>query len=706
MSIIRLFKRLKFFLFLLAGGVLLILFFVWRYWENQNQANSYTIGIIVNSLEILPGDLDAAKIIIDKKLAEINQTGGIAGKDLRVIYLDDEGNPATLYKLVNQSSRNKNLIAFIGCRSSSRAKVIAPLLGRLKIPFIGGFSLTSVNADYPNIYSSDLSFKEVSVVIKNLLEKKTTKAAFIGQTGDLYSEALLKLMQRLEKKNSNFRISLTRWYPVKYTLQPGELKILADSLNKTSDFLLLSTLQGVTNQILNGLWEHKFKLPVFVGLADMAQIDKNHKGYISGELYDVNILGIPGAMNTRLQQRLEMYKKDLVASKKLEFQVGFGGRFADAIDLVREAYQHNSLPIKAGVREKINQGLTSYINGGEIYRGWFANWYFTPERTFAGEELLAWKPAGFENTVLAPFQFLRINNKLEPAQVAYTNLDLIRLSQINDEKGTFNATFYLEINSLSDLNIEQFDFTNAVRSEFNQEPLLQIKLIRTKKDTTGLPFFHSLYKISGKFNFEPDLKDFPFDEQQFPIRIQTSKARQLILMQPPDATTRDSIFESTGWTYQHNYFGFDQTILSTSNQLKKKPGNISFYNFSFLYHLKRARIDYTLKTLVPLFAILIITYFSVYIPRRQFEALAGVQVTALLSSIALYFATSKPELQYATTSDKIFIFTYIMITSLIGTSIILYLLKFQKTRFTRLLQIYQRIVVPIILFGFAFFIRF
>src|SRR5690606_41994943 len=70
------------------------------------------------------------------------------------------------------------------------------------------------------------------------------------------------------------------------------------------------------------------------------------------------------------------------------------------------------------------------------------------------------------------------------------------------------------------------------------------------------------------------------------------------------------------------------------------------------------------------------------LPICEFETLCAIQVTALLSCIALYFSTSKPELQYATTSDKIFIFCYVMITTLLGTSILKYVM-YRKSFFLK-----------------------
>ncbi|MDX5346679.1 MAG: ABC transporter substrate-binding protein, partial [Hymenobacteraceae bacterium] len=688
----------------IALAVLVLIGVGTRRYFKQQQREYYQVGVIINSVEITAQDLAVVKFIINKKLHELNQAGGINGNFIKAIYLDDEGSPDKLLKLVKQTAANPNMVAYVGCRSSTRAMAIAPFLGEQQIPFIGSFSLTEVNAPYPNIYSMDVSMKEVSVVLQNLLLQKATRAAYIGKAGDIYSEALLQEMLKVEKDSTDFRVVLQQHIASDQAYSDSVLTALVSQLIQTkADFLLLSTEQGATNTILEKLWQQQVQIPVFTGLSDMSQVNQNLSNYPNGELYDVGVLGIPGAMNAKLQERLDLYKKELKPDGNLAFQVGYGGRLSDAIGMIWEAAKtaNDELP----VRQQINSGLKPYINGNRIYRGWFANCFFTSYRTFAGEELLAWKPPQSTSFMLAPFQFLRQNETLLPAPVIYTSLDLVELTLESDEDGYFDASFFLELTSENNLSISQLDFENAARNELNHQPLVETKLIRQSSSFQERPLHNYLYKVSGKFRFDPDLEPYPFDEQKFPFTIQTGSSDQNFLVQPPEAHLRDISFDSPGWTYLNNYVGYEQDIITTDTSFSSLKKNIPLYKFSFVYVLKRARIDFTLKTLVPLLAILIITYFSVFIPAREFEAMAAVQVTALLSAIALYFATPKPQMPYATVSDKIFIFSYLMITSLIGTSILIYVMYRRSSTMKGLARIYQRLVFPVILIGFTIFIR-
>src|SRR4029453_4783245 len=54
----------------------------------------------------------------------------------------------------------------------------------------------------------------------------------------------------------------------------------------------------------------------------------------------------------------------------------------------------------------------------------------------------------------------------------------------------------------------------------------------------------------------------------------------------------------------------------------------------------------------------------------HFEAIVTIQVTALLSAVALYITISKVDSDEATVSDKIFLFDYMLISLMIGISIL------------------------------------
>lgn len=85
---------------------------------------------------------------------------------------------------------------------------------------------------------------------------------------------------------------------------------------------------------------------------------------------------------------------------------------------------------------------------------------------------------------------------------------------------------------------------------------------------------------------------------------------------------------------------------------------------------KRSATDFYLRVVIPLIFIALVAYFAIFIPSAHFEAIVTIEVTALLSAVALYITTPKIDLDTATLSDKIFLFNYMIFTLMIAISIL------------------------------------
>lgn len=701
-------KKLNRNLILLGVLVLLLIgagvFWLWQ----KRQQESYLVGIILSKAEFDPEDMEIIKFTVRKKLESINKSGGINNRPVTAIYLEDNQDLNILYQQVNQISQDPNLIAFIGSKGSSRALKIIPLLAQRKIPFIGRYTLTHLFRNYPNAYSSEMDYKDLSALYQHILKNNSRRGAFIGIKGDLYSQALLKLMENLAPQSPDFKVTLRKFYPINYKLSQQEIETLTDSLKNKADFLVMVSEAKYFNYLIKLLWKKGVNIPLYCGTADLMQLETTNPGFISGEFFHLNAYGLPGVQNMRLYDHLTDYPNKLKPGSKIEFQLGTAGRLADELGLLQEASKDIELPKSLSIREKIILGLRKYVNGNKVYRGWFSDWSFTEDHGYAGNALIAWKPRNSRLPLLAPLQFYHTDSTdlmIPGLPVLYTNLNLQELKVNYSESNSFDANFFLQLTSVQDIKIDQLEFVNASRNKINREPLISIKLIRSFQESLPQRFYNYIYKVSGKFIFDQDMKRYPFDEQKFPIKITAKNALKPFLIQPPEISLRDTLFKTTGWIYQDSYVGYEQDLIYAGDNFSSLQNNITGYNFSFVYILKRAKVDFTLKTVVPLMALLLMSYFSVFIPPQEFEALAGIQVTALLSAIALYFSTYKPVMEYAAISDKIFVFTYIMITSLIGTSIYLYKRHNQQNVFSRSASFYQRIIFPAILVAFTIAIQ-
>jgi hypothetical protein len=219
-------------------------------------------------------------------------------------------------------------------------------------------------------------------------------------------------------------------------------------------------------------------------------------------------------------------------------------------------------------------------------------------------------------------------------------------------------------------DIEQLEFANAFLDPETKDQLLSIRQIHKGGQSDTFPESMKLYRVSGKFMFRPDFSQYPFDTQKFSIELQPKYGDAPFIIQPPPANLRDRRIDAEGWIWSDQYVGYDEDFIPLIDARNDQKSIVPFYKGNFSWIMRRAATDYYLRVVIPLIFILIVAYLSIFIPKANFEAIITIQVTALLSAVALYLAIPKVNSEEATISDKIFLFDYMAVSLMIGLSII------------------------------------
>jgi hypothetical protein len=133
---------------------------------------------------------------------------------------------------------------------------------------------------------------------------------------------------------------------------------------------------------------------------------------------------------------------------------------------------------------------------------------------------------------------------------------------------------------------------------------------------------------------------------------------------------RDSAVDADGWEPRDQYVGYDEDFVTTVDARTQQPSIVPFYKGSFVWIMERETTDYFLRVVVPLLFIMAVAYVSIFIPLSHFEAIVTIQVTALLSAVALYLALPAIDSDGTTLSDRIFLFAYLAVTVMIAISVL------------------------------------
>jgi hypothetical protein len=679
-----------------------------------------------------PGLVDAVRHFTQGLADQVNREGGISGRKIALSYYDDFEDPENTVANVRAAVEDPATIAMLGLPSSTRGRAVFDEIGgQLRdsaIPFITEMSLDNIFREWPSVFTMASSVRnELEVVQKMIAAGGYSRPAFVGVDNDLYSFALEDGVAAIPGGPA---LVVRLRVPVRdYKLAPDAVLATAKQLAaENPDIIVLSIHSGPSTELLRELRWQGVKAPVLVLLGRIAGIAAalGDDGY-QGSLSQIAREGVPNVYSERLRRRIwrspnqkwifpDRIQPDTPGWKSGRCKestdpprqlydagnsraVGRGTQYRDMLNLiietVRSAPDGLSVP---NLRGHIGNRLRSFVEGRHVLKGLWRDLAFTTNRTAADDTLLLSKNPQEQGIVLSPTQYQRINGVLNESHTLYTSIDLISLSHIDTNDQSFDAEFYLSIKSAANqLSIDDIDFTNAYRSQAVGGKLLNIREIHGGNQRASFPPGVKLYKISGKFLFEPELGRYPFDTQRFSISFQPKSTAKPFLVQPPAERPRITDVSVDGWRVIEQYVGADQDIIPTIGSSLSERRIVPFYKFNATWIAERISIDYYTRVVIPLGFILLVTYFSVYLPHSRFESLMGIQVTALLSSIALYLALPKIDTDQATLSDKIFMITYAAVSMMIGLSILKDNLKDTPSNgWRRTVTFVQRVVFPVV----------
>jgi hypothetical protein len=691
---------------------------------------------------------DAGAATAIKRLARhaqnrINREGGIAGRRLVLNFFDDQRDAKKAAANLASAISDPQTVAMIGLSNSTRAKAAFDAAGKdLKasgIPFISDISVGGIFADYPNVFTTRASEDEerMPVLTEFVKQMHFERPAFVGLQDSVASSNLGDALKKFLGPTAivaDHRLKLTD-----EKLDAGDVTAaVADLKAKNADLVFLSVGSSRTADVLKQLKDAQFTPPLFAtGRIDALLSDP--AGAYANNIYQLAWDGLPELYNDRLRKLVSQSPnpnvwifggaKNSAASGWKNGQckpkdddvppnvfdeanmraLSTGTRYADVVSLVATAAR-SAAPTASlrDVRALIIQELgTTYASGRGTFKGRFDNWSFQPaSRAAASTPLIVMLPRGLGRTQLAPMQFVHLRDqKLRRIDTLYADIDLIRAEHIDDNDKTFFADFYLSMNDRGGASIDQIEFSNAYLEPGSNDRQITIRTIHDGGKSEAFPDHMKIYQVSGKFMYEPQFRNYPFDTQRFSIDIQPKSSNAPFIVQPPPANLRDANIAVDGWEPRNQYVGYDEDFVRTVDAQTLVPSVVPFYKASFVWQMARQTTDYFLRVVVPLGFILSIAYLSFFIVAEHFEAIVTIQVTALLSAVALYLSLPKIDANAETLSDRIFLFSYLVLSVIIAVTIARANVRLANTPWARrMLGFAHIVIVPAMVAAMAFYV--
>jgi len=699
----------------LVGAILLLLWAVPAEAQLAGKAEAapppYRISVFVSSNPERcydSGDVAAVTALAEAEKERINEAGGIAGRPVQIRIFDDVRDTDRAVANVRAALEDPETLAMVGLSGSNRAKSVFDALGKeiaeRRIPFLSGISVNEIFAAYPNVFTTQPTQDDERVPVMTAFVRSLgfSRPAFLGSSQTMFSRALGDGLKR-ELRETPLVVDERFAVSGDAALDPDDvMRALAQLRDQNPDLIVLALggergatmlaelkKAGVTPAVLvtgriesmpaevvgaypNALYQLAWdRLPEADSdrLRSMMTKGPPERWVFEGSKNP----GAPGWVSGKCELRETPPARDPLRSDNMR-AVGNGSIAADMIALVaalagREKPGTDLATLRRRVIERIP---VDFAAGRGAFKGRFDNWSFNPAtRAAARTPFVVILPRGLGRTQLAPVQFVRNRDgSLRKIETIYLDIDLVRAHHVEDNEKTFFAELYLSMRNGTANTIEAIEFMNAYVDPRTNGRQLAIERLHDGGPSNVYPVGMMVYKVAGRFVFDPDLSSYPFDSQRFSIDIQPKRGDAPFIVQPPPPSLRDRNVVTDGWEQKTQYVGYDEDFIPLIDAYTHEQSVVPFYKASFVWQMKRETTDYYLRVVVPLAFILVVAYLSIFIPISHFEAIVTIQVTALLSAVALYLSLPKLDSDAATVSDRIFVFNYMMVSLMIVISIV------------------------------------
>ena len=652
------------------------------------------------------GDVSAIKHLATIEQDRINLRGGVSGRPIQLNFYDDARDPQKAIGHVRAALGDPQTLAMIGLTSATRGKAVFETLGsdilKSGIPFISDVSVNTLFAAFPNVYTTRASqdTDSVPVIARFTQHFNFARTAFVGLKEAVGAAALGDGLRTTLPEG--LMVADMRIAGDGEKVSAADITAIANEMKEKRPDLLYLYIGGanipalMTEMVAGGITPALFIGGRIENLAPEVTAAYPNAIYSLGwdrppEMFNdtlrsmispsaakawmfegAKIPAAPGWTAGECKSRAASETSDPFNSANMR-AIGVGSQHADMVALIAASArtQERSTDVVRLRSEVLSHLRNAYASGRGSFQGTFDTWSFVPAtRAAARDPFIVILPQGLGRTQLAPIQFMRTKDGgLRQIQTLYVDIDLIKAHRVDENQKSFFAEFYLSIRDNPEASIERLEFSNAYLDTSGGGRQVSVETIHPGGKSVAYPDSMKIYKVSGRFLFQPELSNYPFDTQRFSIDLQPKSGEAPFIVQPPPLDLRDQRVVTDGWEQRAQYVGYNQDFVPVVDAYTHAPSIVPFYQTRFTWLMQREATDYYLRVAVPLAFILFVAYLSIFIPRSHFEAIVTIQVTALLSSVALYLSLPKIDSGAATLSDRAFVFAYLILSIMIGISI-------------------------------------
>lgn len=661
-----LFKKSRLFTFLfLALGITIILYSLISYFEPLSKIKKTKkyiayIGRYTDYKDTLPPDKRKPgkfDMMHEVTLKHYIKNMNLPHTDLELKTFDCQKNGKnadSIYK--NIIAKDKDIIAVIDNTWGQDIRECAATIKENKIPVI------SINADRNNLdFGSTIIFtgnndhvpSDLSAFVTKIL--KTKKVNFISEIDYPIHDNFLKTFETygitpehiITVRGKNFKEDSAALYQQVNTL-------LKNNLKNEETILVLNVHVNVGNHLIKYL-DKNFDHLSLIGHTYIVNAEYV-KNFGKGNHNDLILITNPtDAMTKRLYHDISELKKDYPDYFQNPTHPMFVKRCMDATEILKNKFEFHGDTADATKEDFVK------------FYDWLRNRTISEEdEIYEFDSLLTVVPelyfTEYSKGKLHSYP-LQLNLEREVIPNLFFGMEIVDIYNIDMNSNSFTADFYywVKLDSSNAIAEQYIIFQNMKQNESSRE------LIFEKLDGSTI---YKLYKVSGIFYVNYELRDYPFDQQELFIRaeiLNPSSKLKVSFDQKSFQLDSNAIekFKITEWEKVNYYVTVDNEInMGMHGDPDIEEEKLSeFKNIYFRLNVKRKVVTPLLEIILPLLLIGLISISLLFMKDISFENLGEVSIGVFMSVVAfsISFSASTPNADDLTKADFLFWLTFIVV---------------------------------------------
>jgi ABC-type branched-subunit amino acid transport system substrate-binding protein len=656
---IKLSKKILIPLIIIIGFIIIFCLYLIRLVDQSTPDNFYYVGI-ASTLENKAISDDRNDMLQGIQLAanQVNQSGGINGKPIKLLIQNDKNDPSVAMKAASNFAKDQRILFVLGHYYSTPSLVGGDIYQKNAIPVITASAtydqITQDNEWYFRTIPNNSYYAEFIGTYMGLNAQKLPVVIITGK--DDYHLEITQVFARTIHKYGIHPIEQFRFTKGRKDVSPQLIKIsntikrlskkciifissetsemvelvrLLKSSPRKYDYKIYATDSAATNEFARGI----SKFPR----------EKDDPGYYSDNLVTL-ASAVPGTGNVKTFQ----FYKDFYESN-LRMPSWVAAIYYDTFMLCMQAIQRAELNIEhSGIRKQRRQfrnALNEFYDHQHAFNGVTGNIFFDNN----GDAKRPLIPAHYQDNTLIPeyVQYQRshhqdlsaenikqsLNNDivvinqtvLNKKQVVFANIQILSVTPFQNKNQRIGTVdFYLKFRFSTDFDDHNIWFDNTQHPVALSTPVME-------KIENGV--IQRLYRVKANFYFQSNDPSFPVDQHVLPIRFHHNRITADYLTYVPSVEIKN-IKLSGAWKMRSHQFSIDTVEDENIPKLTVIKENLYYTQVNTKLILSRQ--NHVILYVFPFLIMFLLLYAAYYVPVYKLSATI-VMICATIIVNTLYY---------------------------------------------------------------------